>query len=121
MTSDVATINKIIAGQVKFELSKRGLKEPIQYMYLYARKPIGKVVAKIKIDKQYFENPVAFYALHQSELGYTKTEFENLYSQYENLHFYHISECVEFKEGLTLDQLNKKAAPQSIQYVDVNI
>lgn len=119
MTSSAEIIEKIKKGQVTFELSKKGLKEPISVMYLYARKPIGKVVLKLEIDQQYFTNPKKFYELHKDKLGYDQKTFYNNYGDYENLHFYHIKNFVILEEPLELSALNKKTAPQSIQYVNL--
>lgn len=119
MSSSSEIIAKIKNKEVNFELSKRGLKNEINFLYLYEKKPVGKIVLGLQIKQQFYENPLKFYDKHGDKLGYDKQTFEKLYGSYEKIHFYYFENYVEYLEPKTLQDLNKKSAPQSIQYVEL--
>lgn len=119
MTSSEEVINKIRNNEVTFELSKRGLREEINVMYLYQRKPVGKVVLKLNIDQIFYENPLTFFEKYQAKLGYDLQTWTKNYGSYEKIYFYHIASFEELRPNLELKDLNKKTAPQSIQYVNI--
>ncbi len=122
MTNSIMTITSSCAtnlytNQQRFEISKRGLKKEVNTMYFYEKTPVKLVTGMGFISKIEKVNPKQF--LIENQLNECEISFINQYLDYNELNVYWFNEVVKFDEPKTLAQLGKKAAPQSISYLEI--
>lgn len=118
MTVFSKNAQEIYNNNIMYEFSKKSLKNPTHKMYLYEKSPIKEVTGYILIESIGIFNPEIFYKENQIYCDTYEKDFLEKYNTLEKITVYKIKSAKKFNKNVTLDKLGKKAAPQSIQYID---
>ena len=110
--------NEIYNGNIKYEFSKKALKNPTHRMFLYEKAPVKMVTGYINISNQFEVDVKEFYSDKKEYFDKFDPEFIVKNKDIEKLFVYEIKSVQKFDNPKLLSEFGKKAAPQSIQYVD---
>ena len=113
----------IFSGQKKYEYRKRVFKRTdIDKVYIYASKPICKIVGYFTIAAMIEDSPNNMWKMTHEGSGITKEYFDAYFSDCETAHAIKIGEVVKFGTPIDPKKVIKNfTAPQNYRYVDYDI
>ena len=113
----------IIEGKKVYEYRKRVFKRTdIDKVYIYATKPICKIVGYFTIDAMIEDNPNVMWKTTHEGSGITKEYFNAYFRGCDTAHAIAIGEVVKFDTPIDPKEVIKNfTAPQNYRYVDYDI
>lgn len=114
-------MEKIFSGEKRYEYRKILFKQKVETVYIYASRPISKIVGEFKIDEILCDTPEKIWKTTKYQAGVSKKFFEKYYKGKDKAVALKIKECKEYEEGIKpgLVVPNFKV-PQSFIYVKHN-
>lgn len=111
-------VEKIFSGEKRYEYRKVLFKQQVDTVYIYASRPISKIVGEFKIAEILCDTPKNIWKMTKAESGVTKKFFDKYYKGKDKAVVLKIKECEEYEEGVNPETLfpNFKV-PQSFIYI----
>ena len=111
-------VEKIFSGEKQYEYRKVLFKQKVDTVYIYASRPISRIVGEFKIDEILCDTPENIWNETKRQSGVTQNFFNKYYKGREKAVALKIKECKEYKEAINPESLipNFKV-PQSFIYV----
>lgn len=72
-------VEKILAGTKCYEYRRKVAKQAVSKILVYSTKPIGKVVAEIKIEEKISASPEELWKLTKKQAGISKKDTKNTF------------------------------------------
>ena len=115
-------VAKIFSGEKQYEYRKVLFKQKVDTVYIYASRPISRIVGEFKIDEILCDTPENIWKETKRQSGVTQNFFDKYYKGREKAVALKIKECKEYKEANNPESLipNFKV-PQSFIYVEEKI
>lgn len=115
-------VSKIFAGVKKYEYRKVLFKKDIDIVYIYASKPISKIVGQFRIANIICDTPAEVWEKTKEYGGVTKNFFDRYYDGDERSIAIQLSHVKEFKTPIDIKSVRDSIkAPQSFRYIDFSI
>lgn len=110
-------VEKIFSGEKRYEYRKVLFKQKVDTVYIYASRPISKIVGEFKIGEIICDTPENIWKLTKEQSGVTKKFFDKYYKGKEKGVALKIKEYKEYEEGLNPESLiTNFKVPQSFIY-----
>ena len=111
-------VEKIFSGEKQYEYRKVLFKQKVDTVYIYASRPISKIVGEFKIAEIICDTPANICNQTKEYSGVTKSFFQQYYTGKDKGVALKIKECKQYKEAVdpTTVIANFKV-PQSFIYV----
>lgn len=111
-------VEKIFSGEKQYEYRKVLFKQKVDTVYIYASRPISKIVGEFKIAEIICDTPANIWNQTKEYSGVTKSFFQQYYTGKDKGVAIKIKECKQYKEAVdpTTVIANFKV-PQSFIYV----
>lgn len=115
-------VEKIFSGEKKYEYRKVLFKQKVDTVYIYASRPISKIVGEFKIEEIICDTPENIWNLTKEQSGVTKKFFYKYYEGKDKGVALKIKDCKEYEEGVNPGSLvaNFKV-PQSFIYTNTKV
>ena len=112
-------VEKIFSGEKKYEYRKILFKQKVDTVYIYASRPISKIVGDFKIEEIICDKPENIWQSTKRQSGITKKFFDKYYKGKEKGVALKIKEYKEYEEGLNPESLiTNFKVPQSFIYTN---
>ncbi|PPE04357.1 hypothetical protein EELLY_v1c03620 [Entomoplasma ellychniae] len=113
------TYSKKIINKTKlFEYRTRMPSTKIKYIYIYATKPICKIIAKVEVIELISFTPNELWKITKNESGITKEYFDNYFKGKNIAHAYRLGNIHKFLKPKNLKEFGINFIPQSFVYTD---
>lgn len=110
---------QILAGTKKVEFRKRGFKEKVRRVYIYASVPIKQIVGYFTLSDIDEDTPTHLWQKYQEVGGIAKEDFFSYYANNASGCAFLIKSVTPFKVGKSPnDFIDNFIAPQSFIYID---
>lgn len=115
-------VEKIFSGEKQYEYRKVLFKQKVDTVYIYASRPVSRIVGEFKIDEILCDTPENIWKKTKRQSGVTQNFFDKYYKGREKAVALKIKECKEYKEAINPESLipNFKV-PQSFIYAEEKI
>ena len=115
-------VEKIFSGEKQYEYRKILFKQKVDTIYIYASRPISKIVGEFKIEETLCDTPENIWKETKRQSGVTWKFFDKYYKGKSKAVALKIKECKEYKEAINPESLipNFKV-PQSFIYIENKI
>lgn len=115
-------VEKIFSGEKKYEYRKVLFKQKVDTVYIYASRPISKIVGEFKIEEIICDTPENIWNLTKEQSGVTKKFFYKYYEgKYKGVAL-KIKDCKEYEEGVNPGSLvTNFKVPQSFIYTNTKV
>ncbi len=111
-------VKEIIAGRKSYEFRKKGFKEHIRKVYVYASSPICRIVGEFTLGDILEGKPEDIWSLTGKHAGITREYFNEYYNQREIAFALEIKSFVAYDEPINpYITLERFTPPQSFCYV----
>ena len=112
-------VEKIFSGEKQYEYRKILFKQKVDTVYIYASRPISKIVGEFKIEEIICDSPENIWKQTKRQSGVSKKFFDKYYKGKDKAVALKIKECKEYEDGINPETLvpNFKV-PQSFIYVE---
>ena len=112
-------VEKIFSGEKQYEYRKILFKQKVDTVYIYASRPISKIVGEFKIEEILCDTPENIWKQTKRQSGVSKKFFDKYYKGKDKAVALKIKECKEYEDGINPEILvpNFKV-PQSFIYTD---
>ena len=111
-------VKEIIAGRKFYEFRKKGFKEHIRKVYVYASSPICRIVGEFTLGDILEGKPEDIWSLTGKHAGITREYFNEYYNQREIAFALEIKSFVAYDEPINpYITLERFTPPQSFCYV----
>lgn len=115
-------VEKIFSGEKKYEYRKVSFKQKVDTVYIYASRPIGKIVGEFKLEEIICDTPENIWKLTKEQSGVTKKFFDKYYEGKDKGVALKIKDCEEYEEGVNPDTLvTNFKVPQSFIYTNTKV
>ena len=115
-------VEKIFSGEKKYEYRKVLFKQKVDTVYIYASRPISKIVGEFKIEETICDTPENIWKLTKEQSGVTKKFFDKYYEGKDMGVALKIKDCKEYEEGVNPDSLvTNFKVPQSFIYTNTKV
>lgn len=110
-------VEKIFSGEKKYEYRKILFKHKVDKVYIYASRPICKIVGEFEVEDIICDTPEHVWELTKKQSGVSRNFYDKYYKGKEKAVALKITECKKYKECIDPEQVvpNFKV-PQSFIY-----
>ena len=115
-------LQEIISGEKQYEYRKILFKQKVDTVYIYASRPISKIVGEFKINEILCDTPENIWKETRRQSGVTRKSFDKYYKGREKAVALKIKECKEYKDAINPESLLPNFnVPQSFIYIEDKI
>lgn len=115
-------VEKIFSGEKKYEYRKVLFKQKVDTVYIYASRPISKIVGEFKIEEIICDTPENIWNLTKEQSGVTKKFFYKYYEGKDKGVALKIKDCKEYEEEVNPGSLvTNFKVPQSFIYTNTKV
>ena len=115
-------VEKIFSKEKKYEYRKVLFKQSVDIVYIYACRPICKIVGEFKIEEIICDTPEAIWKQTEAHSGVTQNFFDKYYRGKNIGVALKIKDCKNYAEGINPNYLIQDfKAPQSFIYISIDI
>ena len=93
-------VEKIFSGEKQYEYRKILFKQKVDTVYIYASRPISKIVGEFKIEKIINDTPANIWNQTKEHSGVTKSFFQKYYAGKDKGVALKIKECKKYKKAV---------------------
>lgn len=93
-------VEKIFSGEKQYEYRKVLFKQKADTVYIYASRPISKIVGEFKIEKIINDTPANIWNQTKEHSGVTKSFFQKYYAGKDKGVALKIKECKKYKKAV---------------------
>ena len=113
-------VEKIFSGEKQYEYRKVLFKQKVDTVYIYASRPISKIVGEFKIEKIINDTPANIWKQTKEYSGVTKSFFQKYYTGKDKGIALKIKECKKYEKSVDPNTiLPNFKVPQSFIYVNL--
>ena len=113
-------VEKIFSGEKQYEYRKVLFKQKVDTVYIYASRPISKIVGEFKIEKIINDTPANIWNQTKEHSGVTKSFFQKYYTGKDKGVALKIKECKKYKEAVVpTTVISNFKVPQSFFYTSI--
>lgn len=115
-------VEKIFSGEKQYEYRKILFKQKVDTVYIYASRPISKIVGEFKIAEIICDTPANIWNQTKEHSGVTKSFFQKYYAGKDKGVALKIQECKKYKKAVEPTTIvpNFKV-PQSFFYTSMDL
>ncbi len=110
-------VEKILAGDKKFEFRKNIPNTQIEKIFIYATRPICGVVGYANLDGIISDNPNAVWNKTKKFAGIERDFFDCYFSGQVRAYAYCLGDVVKYNSVRSLSEFGIRAAPQNFVYI----
>ena len=110
-------VNKIIAGEKKYEFRKFHCREDVDTIVIYATAPVKQVIGEVSIIAIIEDAVDEVWKQTQPESGITKKTFKEYYKNKQVAIAYQLGEVTQYDEPMSLSEVGLSYVPQSFAYI----
>ena len=115
-------VAKIFSGEKQYEYRKVLFKQKVDTVYIYASRPISKIVGEFKIEEIICDTPENIWNLTKEQSGVTKKFFYKYYEGKDKWVALKIKDCKEYEEEVNPGSLvTNFKVPQSFIYTNTKV
>ena len=115
-------VEEIVSGEKQYEYRKILFKQKVDTVYIYASRPIGKIVGEFKLEEIICDTPENIWKLTKEQSGVTKKFFDKYYEGKDKGVALKIKDCKEYEEGVNPNTLvTNFKVPQSFIYTNTKV
>lgn len=115
-------VEKIFSGEKQYEYRKILFKQKVDTVYIYASRPISKIVGEFKIEEIICDSPENIWKQTKRQSGVSKKFFDKYYKGKDKAVALKIKACKEYEDGINPETLvTNFKVPQSFVYVKIKI
>ena len=115
-------VEKIFSGEKQYEYRKILFKQKVDTIYIYASRPISKIVGEFKIEETLCDTPENIWKETKRQSGVTWKFFDKYYNGKSKAVALKIKDCKEYDEGVNPDSLvTNFKVPQSFIYTNTKV
>lgn len=115
-------IEEIIAGRKRFEFRKKGFKQEVNTVFVYASSPICRIIGEFKLGVVLEGSPEQIWSLTADCSGITKSFYDEYFSRHKVSYALEIKSFKRYKTPINPYQTIKDFhAPQSFCYTDERV
>lgn len=111
-------VDEIVAGRKRYEFRKKGFKEHVNKIYVYASSPVCRIIGEFLLGKVLEGEPDRIWSLTSAKAGITRAYFDEYYNQRSIAYALEITSFVPYKEPINpYETIARFTPPQSFCYV----
>ncbi|MBQ0030416.1 MAG: hypothetical protein KBT32_08270 [Bacteroidales bacterium] len=111
-------VDEIVAGRKKYEFRKKGFKEQVNKIYVYASSPVCKIIGEFLLGNILEGDPDRIWALTSAKAGISREYFDEYYEQKKVAYALEITSFVTYKDPINpYETIAKFSPPQSFCYI----
>ena len=112
-------VNEIIAGRKGYEFRKKGFKQDVDTVYVYASSPVCRIVGEFELGDILEDAPEKIWKLTSSKSGITKSYFDEYFMSHDVGFALEIKSFKQYETPIDpYDSIKGFHAPQSFCYTD---
>lgn len=112
-------VEKILAGTKCYEYRRKVAKQAVSKILVYSTKPIGKVVAEIKIEEKISAAPEELWELTKKQAGISKKRYQEYFQGCKVANAYKLGDINQYTIPKNLTDFGIKKPPQSFIYINM--
>lgn len=113
-------VEKIFSGEKKYEYRKILFKQKVDTVYIYASRPVCKIVGEFKIAEILCDTPENIWKHTKRQSGVSKKFFDKYYKGKDKAVALKIKDCEEYEVEVNPETLMPNfKVPQSFIYTDI--
>ena len=113
-------VEKILKGEKKYEFRKNSFRKDVEEVFVYATKPVGKIVCKFYVGDIIVDRPEELWKYFKEFSGLTEDEFFTYFQGRDKGVAIEIKDVERFGEPKNPEDLfSKFIPPQSWKYIPV--
>lgn len=111
-------VDEIVAGRKRYEFRKKGFKECVNKIYIYASSPVCRIIGEFLLGEILEGDPDRIWSLTSEKAGITREYFDEYYNQKSVAYALEITSFVSYKEPINpYETMARFTPPQSFCYV----
>jgi len=111
-------VEKIFSGEKKYEYRKILFKQKVDKVYIYASRPISKIVGEFIVEDIICDTPEHVWEITKKQSGVSRNFYDKYYKGKDKAVVLKIKECKEYKEGINPELFVPNfQVPQSFIYI----
>ena len=111
-------VEKIFSGEKKYEYRKILFKHKVDKVYIYASRPISKIVGEFKVEDIICDTPEHVWALTKKQSGVSRNFYDKYYNGKEKAVAYILGKVKKYDNEKQLSDFHINVPPQSYFYLD---
>lgn len=111
-------VEEIVAGRKKFEFRKKGFKEPVNRIFVYASSPVCRIVGEFVLGTVLEGNPDSIWSKTHNYAGVSRQYFDEYYMDKDVAYALEIVDFMSYVEPINpYKHFSRFTPPQSFCYV----
>ena len=110
-------VQRILAGEKKFEFRKRLANKHVDTIVIYATSPIMKIVGEVKVKGVLEKAPSVLWEQTKKNAGISRKKYREYFSGCKKAFAYELEEVVKYAKESNLEEIGILQAPQSFVYI----
>jgi len=110
-------VQRILAGEKKYEFRKRLANRPVDTIVIYATSPVMKIVGEVKVKGVLEKAPSTLWEQTKKKAGITRKKYREYFAGSKKAFAYELEEVVRYAKESNLEEIGINQAPQSFVYI----
>lgn len=111
-------VDEIVAGRKRYEFRKKGFRERVNKVYVYASSPVCRIVGEFLLGEILEGAPDRIWSLTSAQAGISREYFDEYYDKKSVAYALEITSFVTYKEPINpYETIAEFTPPQSFCYV----
>ena len=110
-------VQRILAGEKKFEFRKRLANKSVDTIVIYATSPVMKIVGEVKVKGVLEKAPSVLWEQTKKNAGITRKKYREYFFGCKRAFAYELEEVVKYAKEFNLEEIGINQAPQSFVYI----
>ena len=110
-------VQRILAGEKKFEFRKRLANKPVDTIIIYATSPVMKIVGEVKVKGVLEKAPSTLWEHTKKNAGISRKKYREYFTGSKKAFAYELEEVVKYVRESNLEDIGINQAPQSFSYI----
>ena len=110
-------VQRILAGEKKFEYRKRLANKSVDTIVIYATSPVMKIVGAVKVKGIYEKAPSVLWEQTKEHSGITRKKYREYFVGCKRAFAYELGEIIKYTKEYKLEEIGINNAPQSFVYL----
>ena len=110
-------VQRILAGEKKFEFRKRLANKLVDTIIIYATSPVMKIVGEVKVKGVLEKAPSVLWEQTKKNAGITRKKYREYFDACKKAFAYELGEVVKYEKDFSLEEIGIHQAPQSFVYI----
>ena len=111
-------VDRILAGEKKYEFRKRRPKKDIQKIVIYATSPVMRIVGEVTVLGLIEDSPSKIWRKTKNGAGISHAKFRGYFAGCRIAYAFHLGEACWFETPISLLDFGISTPPQSFIYIE---